>query len=795
MKKVLILSTLLLVECVLNSGVSAQSGSDYPIKPVLPIQVKLSEGFWHTRLQTNHKVTLPYCFQKCEETDRIENFISAGKVNAGEEGAFRHVGLCFNDSDVTKVIEGAAYVIAANPDPELEVYVNKIIGHIAKAQEPDGYLYTIRTVMDSKNLPSGGRERWTDIAMGHELYNLGHMYEAGAAWYEATGNRNLLDICIKSADFICTVFGPQGRHEPPGHQEIEVGLAKLYRVTGDKKYLDMAKFFLDRRGRKENRPRLYGEYSQDHKPVLEQEEAVGHSVRAMYMLMGMADVAALAGDQSYIVASHRLWDNVVGKKLYITGGVGAAGGHEGFGGKYELPNPSAYCETCAAIANAFWNWRLFLMTGDSKYADMVDLIIHNGFLSGISMEGNTFFYPNPLESFRGGRRSPWFDCSCCPSNIVRFVSQIPGMAYAVGNENGRTVVYVNLFLSGTATLDVAGRKVEIAQKTNYPWDGKVEFAVNVEGNTDFDIHIRKPGWLEAPVPSDLYWYAGMPKFSRSLGYDKRTIKNSTSFSLDFPMTPRRVLADENVIENRGKVSVMRGPIVFCLEAVDQPDGKVLSKMLPDDATLTAEFQANILGGVYQIRAEGREVVRGNDEKSVVGSNSPLTFIPYYAWAHRTGGEMTVWLARTPEAAKPQPRPTIAFRSRVTTSRGAAPQINDQLLPRHSNDKGTPYWHTWPEHGKPFWVQYDFAEPAEVKSVSVYWLDETSSNQACKVPKSWKLLAKMDGEWKEVESPSEYGTKLDQMNTTTFKPVKAEGLRIEAVPQDNWCGGLFEWTVQ
>ena len=795
--KLLLAFTFAFIVTGISVATAENSGKDYPIKPVLPINVEVADGFWGARLKTNQDVTLPYCLKKCEETDRIQNFINAGKVIAGKKGQFKHIGLQFNDSDLSKVIEGAAYVIANKPDPELEKYVNSIIEIMAKAQEPDGYIYTIRTILDPKNMPGGGKERWTDIGMGHELYNFGHMYEAGVAWYEATGNRNLLDICIKNADLVCKVFGPNGRHDPPGHQEIEVGLAKLYRVTGDKKYLDMAKFFLDRRGRMEKRTHLYHEYSQDHKPVLEQEEPVGHSVRAMYMLMGMADVAALTGDQSYIDASHKLWDNVVGKKMYITGGVGAAGGHEGFGGNYELPNISAYCETCAAIANALWNWRMFMMTGESKYADVMELTLYNVFLAGVSMEGDAFFYPNPLESIHGARRSPWFDCSCCPTNVVRFVSEIPGMAYAVGEKDGKPVVYVNLFMSGEATVDLGSQKVKIIQKTGYPWDGKVSFEVIPEGDGEFDILVRKPLWLESPVPSDLYWYAGEAKHSKSSPYEKRSINSKTEFTLDFPMIPRRVLAHEKVVEDLGKVALMRGPLVYCLEGIDQPDHKVLSKMLPDDAEFSGSFQNNLLNGVYTISATGNEVVRDENGKPVCGAESELTFIPYYAWAHRDrGGEMTVWPARVPDAAKPKPAPTIAYRSKVTTSRrGGAPEINDQLVPKHSNDKGTPFWHTWPEHDKPFWVQYEFDKPAEVKSVSVYWLDETSSNQACKVPKSWKLLAKVGGEWKEVEDHGDYGVELDKFNKVTFKPIKAEGLRIEAVPQKDWCGGIFEWTVE
>ncbi|MGL6195783.1 MAG: glycoside hydrolase family 127 protein [Thermoguttaceae bacterium] len=784
---------------------AVDTSKDYPIQPVLPVQVKVDEdSFWGKRLETNRTVTLPYCFEMCEKTGRIKNFENAGKVNSGEakpgELTFS-TDAGFDDSDVSKVIEGAAYVVANKRDPELEKFVNDLIEKYAKAQEKDGYLYTIRTINDPKRQPSSP-ERWGDIGMGHELYNSGHMYEAGVAWYEATGNRNLLEICLKNADLVCETFGPNGLHEPPGHQEIEIGLCKLYRTTGDKKYLDMAKFFLDQRGRPENRRYLFGSYSQDHMPVVEQDEPVGHSVRAMYMLMGMADVAALTGDESYNAAIDRLWENVVNKKMYITGGVGASGGHEGFGGDYELPNIAAYCETCAAIGNALWNWRMFLRTGDSKYMDVVELVLYNGFLSGISMDGKGFFYPNPLESLHGAKRAPWFGCSCCPTNVVRFVSEIPGMAYAVGERDGTPVVYVNLFIPGTAEIVVNDKIVKITQETDYPSNFATKISVEPNG-ANFILAVRNPIWRTAPVPSDLYRFVNNPVVDtkQSRLYNEDIVSGGSVEKIQFEyiwgVVPERVVANELVGEDHGKVAIMCGPIVYCMEGIDQPDKKVLSKMLPDDAKLKFEFRPDLLGGVGTITTTGVEVVRELDGKAVSAGNSKLTFIPYYAWAHRdNGGEMAVWIAREPSAAKPKPAPTVANLSKVTTSNGdTAPQINDQLEPKNSNDKGIPFWHTWPKHGEAFWVQYDFAEPTEVKAVEVYWLDETSSAQACKVPKSWKLLAKVNGVWKEVENPSGYGNELDKFNRTTFTPLKAEGLRIEADIQDNWCGGIFEWKVE
>ncbi|MDZ7333408.1 MAG: glycoside hydrolase family 127 protein, partial [candidate division KSB1 bacterium] len=405
---------------LLFTACSKKPQKDYPIKPVPFTDVQVTDQFWQPRMETNRTVTIPYDFKKCEETGRIDNFAKAGGLMEGE-----FVGIRYNDSDVYKVIEGAAYSLRLYPDPQLEQYLDDLIAKIAAAQEDDGYLYTARTINPAKPPKNAGPERWSYLIHSHELYNVGHMYEAAVAYYQATGKRSLLDVAIKNANLIDSVFGPGKKHDPPGHQEIEIGLTKLYRVTGDERYLKLAKFFLDQRGRYIGRKPydeyISAEYTQDHKPVIEQDEAVGHAVRAGYMYSGMADVAALTGDQDYIKAIDRIWENVVSKKLYITGGIGARSEGEAFGDNYELPNLEAYNETCAAIANMFWNHRLFLLHGDAKYIDVLERTLYNGFLSGVGLDGNEFFYPNPLESDGRHNRSPWFDCACCPVNVVLFL--------------------------------------------------------------------------------------------------------------------------------------------------------------------------------------------------------------------------------------------------------------------------------------------------------------------------------------------------------------------------------------
>ncbi len=630
--------------CMLCASVShaVDSRNDYPIQPAPFTAVHVDDGFWSPRLEINRTVTLPYDFQKCEETGRIDNFAKAGGLMKGE---FK--GIRFDDSDVFKVVEGAAYTLALNPDPQLDKYLDNLIALFAAAQEDDGYLYTTRTIDPKNPAHDAGEERWSFIKQSHELYNVGHMYEAAVAHYMATGKRNFLDIAIKNADLIDRVFGPGKRYDVPGHEEIEIGLAKLYRVTGEEKYLKLAKFFLDQRGNAEHRE-LYGEYAQDHMPVVKQDKAVGHSVRAGYLYSGMADIAALGGDPEYIQAINRIWEDVVFRKLYITGGIGARAGGEAFGEDYELPNASAYNETCAAIANAMWNHRLFLLHGDARYIDVLERILYNGFLSGVSLTGDTFFYPNPLES-EGKDRSPWFDCSCCPTNVVRFLPSIPGFVYA----NRVNDVYVNLFIGGCGVVKTNNNSVVLTQKTDYPWKGRIAISVDPEVEAEFTVHLRIPGWAQGkPVPSDLYSYLNPEceeivlavngfrwpiELDQGFARIQRGWKKGDRITLELPMPIRRVLCSDRVEGNRGKVAVERGPVLYCAEWVDN-DGSVFDLTLPDDSELTTFERPYMLGGITAVHGKA---CAASKEKEMV-------LIPYYAWAHRGKGEMRVWLPREEE---------------------------------------------------------------------------------------------------------------------------------------------------
>ena len=628
------------------------------IRPVPFTQVQIVAGFWKPRFDVNRQTTVWYDFRKCEETGRIDNFAKAGGLMPGE-----FEGIYFNDSDVYKVIEGACYALATHPDPKLDAYLDALIAKIAAAQEPDGYLYTCRTLGAESKQPAAGKTRWSHLAHSHELYNVGHLYEAAVAHFQATGKRSLLDVAIKNAELICRTFGPDKRHDVPGHEEIEIGLVKLYQATGRRKYLELAQFFVDQRGRPEGR-KLYGIYLQDHLPVTQQHEAVGHAVRAMYLYTAMADLAALASRDDYLEPLDRLWNNVVGRKMYLTGGVGARRVGEAFGDDYELPNRTAYCETCAAVGNAFWNQRMFLLHGEAKYIDVLERVIYNGFLSGVALSGDRFFYPNPLEHdgktpFNHGHtgRSPWFGTSCCPVNIVRFIPSMAGYIYAQADRS----IYVNLFVDSKASIPLDGQTVSLTQQTRYPWDERITLRVDVQRPTELTLRIRIPGWVRnEPVPSDLYRFVrprstppeitingqAVDAIRIEQGYAvlQRRWSSGDVVELRLPMPVRRVVAHDRVAADRQRVAIQRGPIVYCVEACDHP-ADVRRMVLPDDAPLTAEYRDDLLGGITIVQAAAHVPVDSDNANATKQQPVRLQAIPYYAWAHREPGAMTVWLHR------------------------------------------------------------------------------------------------------------------------------------------------------
>ena len=802
---------LMALSALFAQGALAQNDkSGYPITPVPFTSVKVTPGtFWGQRLEASRNVTIPLAFSKCESEGRYTNFSNAAEHLKDPSKVFKVdgvMGYSFDDTDPYKTIEGASYLLQTYPDKKLEAYVDSVIAVIASAQEPDGYLYTARTQNPEHPHGWAGPKRWSKVEdLSHEFYNLGHLCEAAVAHYYATGKKSLLNVCMKFADCVCREVGdkPGQACVVPGHQIAEMGLAKLYIATGDKKYLDQAKFFLDKRGY----TTIKTEYSQSHIPVLQQDEAVGHAVRAGYMYAGMADVAALTGDKSYIDAIDRIWDNIVSKKYYITGGVGATSSGEAFGKNYELPNMSAYCETCAAIAQVYLNYRLFLLHGDSKYYDALERTLYNGVISGISIDGGRFFYPNPLQSMGQHQRQAWFGCACCPSNAARFIPSLPQYIYAVKDNS----FYVNLFAGNETNVKVGGKNVTFVQKTNYPWDGDIEMTMK-KASSQFALNIRIPGWVRGQVvPSDLYNYVD----GKHLGYTvtlngqkvecelkdgyfviDRKWKSGDKVNVHFDMEPRLVKANGRVTQDKGRAEIERGPLVYCAEWPDN-NCDVLSVLLNQEPQYTMGEKV-IEGTTVKTITTDAQTLNFDERGRLNTKDERLVLIPYYAWAHRGNGNMTVWMPIDLNATTPALPPSLASESKVSASQRRLPAlsaINDRLVPSDGNDRSVPYTHWWPKNNSTEWLQYDFKQAATISTSTVYWFDDGPWG-GCRVPKEWKIYYKDNsGEWQEVKNPSGYGTVKGAPNVVNFDPVTTSAVKLEIVQPEQHSCGVFEWSVK
>lgn len=616
----------------------------YTITPVNIKNVKLTDEFWLPIIKKIQEKTIEYAIQKCEEEGRLYNFlIAGGKMQGTVKGQ-----MPFDDTDVYKIIEGASNTLISEPNEKLEKLLDSLISIVKIGQEKDGYLTTWRTINPAKPpapwVPVIEGKRWESLQISHELYNSGHMIEAAVVHFEATGKRNFLDIAIKNADLLVRTFG-DGKdqvHGVPGHQIVETGLVKLYQLTNNKAYLNLAKYFLDNRGNPKNH-KLYGAYSQDDIPVIQQKEAVGHAVRAVYMYAGMTDIAAIENNSEYYNAVNKLWENVVNKKMYITGGIGSRPEGEAFGDNYELPNLTGYNETCAAIGDVYWNHRLHNISGNSDYFDVIERSLYNGLISGLSLDGKKFFYPNALESdgvykFNRGActRQSWFDCSCCPTNLIRFIPSIPGLIYSTTKD----VLYVNLYASNTANIALENNNLEISQKTNYPWDGKVSISVSPKKETSFTLKLRIPSWARNQVlPGDLYHYktisaaitsvsiGGKPlAYKEDNGYITitRKWKKGETILLNFPMEVKEVVTNEKVEGNKGKVSLEYGPIVYAIEEIDNPTAFDKITIYAND-TFKVVKEPTLLEGVNTIQTKNFKA------------------IPYYSWSNRGVGKMKVWI--------------------------------------------------------------------------------------------------------------------------------------------------------
>lgn len=780
--------------------ISAVSVNNYPITPIPFTSVKINDSFWAPRIQTNYKVTIPIAIDQCYSTGRVDNFLYAGGIKEGQ--------FCtqypFDDTDIYKLIEAASYSLQNIPDKKLEAQLDTLIFYVGEAQEDDGYLFTNRTINPDSTHAWVGYERWINspINMSHELYNSGHLFEAAVAHFQATKKRSLLNIAIKNADLLVTDFLKKELNIYPGHQIVEMGLVRLYGVTDKKEYLDLAKYFLDVRGPGGQ------EYNQAHKKVINQTEPVGHAVRATYMYSGMADIGAIFKDSTYIKATQAIWNNLVSKKMYITGGIGSGGGNEGFDPEYELPNMSAYCETCASIGNVFWNQRMFLNEGDGKYIDVLERSLYNSLLSGVSLSGDRFFYPNVLESSGQHERSKWFGCACCPPNIARLLPSLPGYIYA----KTKNSIFVNIYTNNTAKFDFNNKEIEIQQQTNYPWDGKVSLHVNPKKSISFNLKLRIPGWAKNEVlPGNLYTYANKKNVSIKVLLNGNKIesdikngyltlnkkwKKGDKIELILPMPIRVLLADERVKADNNKMAIQRGPIVYCAEWPYTNNGKVLSLVFDKNSEFKTEYDSTLLNGVVKITTEATPMKRLLNNYIESGSPSKVTLIPYYAWNNQGAGEMEVWLPYNKKSVKPLPAPTIAYNSKIIAdiNSKAITALNDQYEPSNSNDHTMPYLHWWPQKDKWVWVQYDFEKPEKVSSCKIYWFDDEPFG-GCRIPDNYELYYKEANKWHPVKETAKDSISKDKWNIISFEPMVTNALKLKIKINKNFSTGIHEWIVK
>lgn len=647
-----------------QTSLDLEAIAEEPIRAVAFTDVTVNDAFWAPRLARNREITIPHVMRQNEMTGRVANFERAAGRRSGA-----YEGRRFNDTDVYKIVEAASYALDKRPDASLEAEIDGLIELVAAAQQDDGYLFPALTIDPEAPALGVGTERWMHVSVGsHELYNAGHLIEAAVAHHLATGKRTLLDVAIAFADRIDADFGADARHDIPGHEEIELALVKLADVTGESRYLELAHFFLEQRGRPHDGA-LYPEdtdfaiyndsaYKQDHAPVVEQRKAAGHAVRATYLYTGMADVAARTEATGYMEALESLWEDIVTTKLYLTGAIGARGTFESFGEDYELPN-RAYGETCAAVGFEQWNHRMFLATGQTDYLDVMERTLYNGLLSGVSVRGDTFFYTNVLESDGDDQRQEYFEVACCPANLARLLAQLPGLIYARQGER----LYVNLFVGSSASIGMPFGKIELVQETDYPWDGRVRIEVGGGdgGSGDgipFELALRVPGWArDRPVPSDLYRFIDAPEESITVsinGDPVRLDRNDPGLlvlsrrwrpgdvvDLVLPMPARLVSAHPAVEDAADKLAIQRGPLVYAIEGVDN-GGSVADLSLSASAALEAELLPETLGGIVAVTTRA---ARSGTSTEV--SAHRLVAVPYFTWANRGSGEMAVWIPRQP----------------------------------------------------------------------------------------------------------------------------------------------------
>lgn len=776
-----------LAASVLSLGPVADDGR--ALQPVPFQSVTFEGGFWGERLAVVREATVPHNFELCESTGRLANLTRAGDaVQAGRlsppPGGYE--GYFFNDSDVYKAIEAACYQLAQHPDPALEATIDAVITDIAHGQHPDGYINAHFTL-------TGLDKRWTNEAVMHETYCIGHLIEAGIAHFQATGKRVLLDVAIRAADHLAANFGPDKRHIVPGHQEVELALLRLYHITGDARHLETARFFLEDRGTSRPDRKLYGDYCQDHAPLRDHAEIVGHAVRSMYLYAAVADLCAIERDAELEAMMERIWTDLTERKMYITGGIGNSAHNEGFTRPFDLPNETGYAETCAALGLAFWSHRLNLLYGDARYFDTFERVIHNGALSGLSLDGKAFFYENPLATRGEHQRQPWYACACCPPNIARFFSSLGGYAYA----SAPGIAAINLYAAGSAKIDLGGgRSITLTQQTDYPWAGRVRILVKPEKPGEaFQIRLRIPGWCQGAT---IRINSNLEAYRTDLGYAvlTRPWKDGDTIDLDLPMAARRIQADPRIPANLGRIALQRGPIVYCAEAADNPDG-VYRLVLPAGSRVEPRRSEGLLNNIVTLH--GFALLPGNsseDDRLYTTQPEmrqvPFTAIPYFAWANRKPGEMQVWIAESASVLPPGPLPGATPSASHSWRGDSVLAICDRLEPASSADHSVPRLTWWDHKGTEEWAQLTFESPRTLTGIEVYWFDDGEIGGGCRIPASWsaEVLAE-DGAWRAAEGVRVNPVVKDAFCRASFRQVTTKGIRVRVKLREGFSGGVLE----
>ncbi len=805
-----LLNAVMLIIAVVSAA-SARAAENRRLIPVPIAQVVVQDDFWSPKLKVWREVTIPDCFTKFEH-DRggaINNF---DRVRDGLTGG--HAGPEWYDGLIYEMIRAGADFLAATPDPNLERRIDGYIERIAAAaaRDPDGYLNTWTELMapDKRWGLNGGND-----VKQHDLYNAGAMVEAAVQYYCATGKTRLLQVATRLANHMADVMGPAPkRNVVPGHSLGEEAMVKLYLLFREKpglksrmpvpvneeRYLKLAEFWIENRGNHQGRPN-YGTYAQDHRPVLQQETIEGHAVRATLLCAGLVAAGNAGGRDDYLSEARRLWDNMVARRMYVIGGLGAVAGHEGFGPDYSLPN-NGYLETCAAVGAGFFHHNMILAFADARYADELERVLYNGILSGVSLKGDTYFYENPLEAGKNRKRWTWHACPCCPPMFLKIMGALPGYIYSQDQD----AIFVNLFVGSRVNLTLHGTRVALQQTTRYPWEGEIQFLVEPERDAEFAIHLRLPAWCGEPRLT----LNGKPilAIEKVHGYARlnRKWQRGDVITLSLPLPVRRITAHPNVEADIDRVALQRGPIVYCFEAVDN-GGHVRNLVIPPAAQFTTKHRPDLLGGVTVVTGPALALHQTEwpdtlylPSDSVPGvTETEFTAIPYFANSNREPGDMMVWMAETRNKAEPTVPPTPASLATPSASHcwrnDTVSALNDRIEPAASDDTRIPRFTWWDHRGTKEWVQYDFDRTERISEVKVYWWDERRIKAQCRVPQSWRLLYQSGHEWKPVTGATACTTEIDRFNRVTFDPVETKGVRLEVQLQPGWSGGILEWTAR